>query len=603
MKVLSINWGHCSTAALMVDGEVVGSASEERFSRIKNDERYPKAAIESILGLAGVNPSELDAVLFAEEYPDFTYILTRKYSCFTIEDNIREQQAYWYPRLYEGKEVSYLDVFKDKIDSEQYGGDWDKVLQFSRTGSAGEEKEFNQEFGRQIVYKHLGILANNVHFISHHRAHGYYAYYGSPLPRDKVLILTADAWGGDVNATVSLAEGSRIKLLSASDNLQVARLYRYITLLLGMKPDEHEYKVMGLAAYSKPEYFQGPYRVFKETQFVDGLGFAYNVKPPDLYAYFRERLEGYRFDAIAGALQQYTEDILVEWSRNSIKQTGATRVVFAGGAAMNVKALMQIAKMEEVDDLFVCPTPSDESTAIGAAYVFMHDHLLAQGKDPAKVLRPLPNAYLGAGVSQSDVKDTVRQFDRDPSYIVRKNVETGRQAQYLDQGKIVGRCVGRAEFGARALGNRSIIADPRHMRVIRKINEGVKSRDFWMPFAPTILAERADDYLTGRKGMEAPYMTQAFDTSPLAQHELIAGLHQGDFTCRPQILRREHNPAYYDLVSEFEKTTGVGGVLNTSFNLHGEPIVQTPQDAARVFKISGLDVLLLDGFAIEKAIA
>lgn len=600
MKILSILWAECSTAALMIDGEVFVCVSEERFSRIKNDERYPAKAIESILKMAGIRPSELDVVVFSGEYFDVKAVLVHKYSDFTVEDRLREQREYWYPRMYERKDVSYLDVFKDKIDTQQYGEGWGEVLAFMRNGSPSEEKEFYQQFRRRVACKHLGIDPRKVCFANHHRAHGYYAYYASPITKDKVLILTADAWGDDKNATVSLAEGSRIKLLSNSNNFQAARLYRSMTLLLGMKPDEHEYKVMGLAAYAKPEYYQGPYRVFKETQYVDGLGFSYHISPPDLYVYFRDRLEGYRFDAIAGALQQYSEEILTEWARNALQVSGAQRIVFGGGVGMNVKAMMQIAKLQEVAELFVCPSPSDESLSIGSAYVVMHDALLTQRKDPATILKPLSHAYLGIEASLSEVNEAVRLFKNDPAYCVKEHVDAAYVANQLVQGKIVGRCVGRNEFGARALGNRSILADPRQTGQIRRINEGVKNRDFWMPFSPTILSRRADDYLIGRKGMQAPYMTLAFETSTLAQHELIAGLHQGDLTCRPQILEQWHNPSFYDLIDEFEKVTGVGGLINTSYNLHGEPIVQTPVDAARVFRMSNLDLLVLDGFLIEK---
>ena len=599
MKILSIGWTECSTAALMIDGEIATCVSEERFSRIKNDERYPKTAIEAVLGIAGVKPLELDAVVFSGEFFDPKEILVHKYSGFSVEDRLREQREYWYPRMYLNKSPDYLDLFKDKIDTEQYGN-WDQVLMYLNTGNSAEEKEFFQHFRREVASKHLGIDPLKVSFANHHRAHGYYAYYGSTVPKDKVLILTADAWGDDQNATVSLAEGGRFKLLGSSNNFQLGRLYRSMTLMLGMKPDEHEYKVMGLAAYAKPEYYQGPYRVFRETQYVNGLGFSYRIKPPDLYVYLRDRLEGFRFDAIAGALQQYTEEVLVEWARNALKASGASRVVFGGGVGMNVKAMMQIAKLPEVAEFFVCPAPSDESLAIGAAYVFMHDLLQTQGRDPSSVLKPLPNAYLGPEASASQVNEAVSLFEGNRTYRIHRTVNPTYLANCLTQGKIIGRSVGRSEFGARALGNRSILGDPRQNVLIRRINESVKCRDFWMPFAPSILAHRADDYLVGRKGMSAPYMTLAFETSPLAQRELIAGLHQADLTCRPQLLERRHNPFYYDLLVEFEKLTGVGGVLNTSFNLHGEPIVQTPTDAARVFRKGGLDLLILDGYVIEK---
>lgn len=584
----------------MIDGEIVACTSEERFSRVKNDDRYPLRAIEAILALANVKPSELDRVVFAGERFDAKAVLVHKYSGFTVEDRLREEREYWYPRLYAGKEIQYLDVFQDKVDVRQYGAGWDKLVDFMRSGNPEEETEFYKRFRQKTACQHLGISPGKVCFTSHHRAHGYYAYYGSPIDKTKVLIMTADAWGDDKNATVSLAEGSRIQVLSSSNNFQAARLYRSMTLMLGMKPDEHEYKVMGLAAYAKPEYCQGAYRVFKETQVVDGLGFSYQKRPPDLYAYFRAELEGNRFDAIAGALQQYTEEILVNWSRNALVATGACRIVFGGGIGMNVKAMMEIAKLPEVQELYVCPTPSDESLAIGSAYVWMHDYLLAERRDPAEILTPLPHAYLGARASPANVSETLKQFESDPAYRVRTASDPIYLASNLANGKIIGRCVGNAEFGARSLGNRSILADPRDTRVIRRINEGVKSRDFWMPFAPSIISRRADDYLVGRKGMRAPFMTMAFETTSLAQHELIAGLHQADLTCRPQVLEPHQNQAYHDVIEAFERLTGVGGILNTSFNLHGEPIVQTPADAARVFKVSGLDILVLDDWAVEK---
>lgn len=607
MKILSIMWGENSTAALVVDGEVIACVSEERFSRLKNDERYPRQAIEAVLGIGRVQPAELDAVAFAGEMFNVLPILVHRYSGFSVGDRLREQREYWYPRMYEGRDVSYLDVFHDRIDTEQYGGGWEDVLALIRSGRREDETAFYQQFRRRAVFDHLGIAPEKVQFVNHHRAHAFYAYFGSPVTRGRVLVLTADAWGDNTNASVSVAEGGRITLLSASGDFQLARLYRYITLLLGLKPDEHEYKVMGLAAYARPEFYQEPLRVFRETQYVEGLGFAYRIRPPDLYVYFRDRLEGYRFDAIAGALQHYTDEIVTEWSRNAVSRAATGRVVFAGGIAMNVKAMMQVAGLSEVQELHVLPAPGDESLTIGAAYVLEHEALRAAGKDPALHLHPLPHAYLGPEPSPGEVASVVRELASDPSYRVHRNSPGGgrpaaaRVAALLADGKIGGRCTGRSEFGARALGNRSILADPRRPGVVRTINERIKSRDFWMPLAPAILDRRADEYLAGRKGMAAPFMTLAFRTTPRAHDDLVAALHPADLTCRPQVLERAHNPAFYDLLVEFERLTGVGGVLNTSFNLHGEPIVQAPGDAARVFTLSGLDFLWLDSCLIEKS--
>lgn len=602
MNILSIIWELCSTAAIMIDGEIIACASEERFSRKKNDESYPKRAVEYVLDMAGVSPSELDWIAFAGERFDPKAILTRKYSGWSVQDRLREQRDYWYPLMYEKKELNYLDVFKDKLDVQQYPGNWDDVVEFlGRKYSPDEANRFFQSFRRETASKHLKVDPGKVIFPHHHRCHAYYAYYASPVRKDRVLILTADAWGDDVNASVSLAEDGIIRCLSSSGNFNLARLYRSMTLLLGMKPDEHEYKVMGLAAYAKPDYIQGPLKVFRNTMYVDGLGFKYFNVPPDLYVFFREQLEGYRFDVIAGALQLYTEEMLGAWVRNCLKETGARRLCFGGGIAMNVKAMMQIAKLPELDELFVCPSPSDESLAMGACYVVMHDKCVADGIDPRNILQPLKDAYLGPDLDADEVRGAVERLAADGRYVITEKADPVRIARAIASGKIVGRCVGRSEFGARALGNRSILADPRNVEAVQKINEKVKSRDFWMPFAPSILEERATDYLVNPKNLSAPYMTIAFETTPLAHRDLRAALHQADLTCRPQVVNQIINPHYHKLTQSFEKLTGVGGLLNTSFNIHGEPIVQTVQDAVDVFERSGLDALIVGEYFVEKA--
>lgn len=599
MRILSIIWTACSSAALMVDGKILACISEERFSRKKNDESYPLRSIESVLAQGGIKPEELDWVVIAGEGFDPRAVLCHKYSNFSVQDRLREQLQYWHPRLYDGKEVSYLDIFQDKVDTAQYPGNWQEVMDFLKKGNKENFTEFFQNFRRQVVSRHLGIDPQKIIFTQHHRSHAYYAYYASPIEKDKVLLLTADAWGDGMNASVSLAQGNDIRVLSTSQNFIIARLYRYITLLLGMKPDEHEYKVMGLAGYAKPEYYQDPLAIFKNTMSVDGLGFTYKETPPDFYFYFRDRFAAFRFDSIAGALQQYTQDILRQWTRNALSATGAKKICFAGGVAMNVKAIKEIAELPEVGEIFICPSPSDESLAIGSAYVAMHDFCHSRGQDPVKYLKPLSDAYLGPEIDSREVRATLEKA-MSQKFII-KSAEADYIAQLIASGKIVGRCMGRSEFGARALGNRSIIADPRKLEAIKTINQKVKSRDFWMPFAPSILAENADNYLINPKGLKAPYMTIAFDTKPSAWDLLKAALHQCDLTVRPQIVNKEVNPQYHDLILKFNRLTGVGAVLNTSFNVHGEPIVQTAEDAFDVFERTDLDALLLDGYLIEKA--
>lgn len=603
MNILSVIWAECSTATVMIDGQIVACASEERFSRKKNDESYPKRAVEFVLRESGVSATQLDCVAVAGGRFDPKSILCHKWSNYSVQDRLREQREFWYPRMYEKKNVDYLDIFKDKLDLDQYPGKWDEVITFLRNGdhSEAEANAFFQSFRRSVLRDHLGVDPRKIVFPHHHRCHGYYAYYASSVDRnERVLILTADAWGDDMNASVSIAENGQIARLSSSSNFNLARLYRSMTLLLGMKPDEHEYKVMGLAAYAKPECFQGPLRVFQDTMYVDGLGFNYRFIPPDLYVYFRHHLEGYRFDAIAGALQRYTEEILVDWARNCLAATGARRLCFGGGIAMNVKAMLEIAKLDDLDEIFICPSPSDESLAIGACYVVMHDKCLADGVDPRMVLRPLRGAYLGPDLDATDVEHVIERLRRDGRYMIWKRVDLAHIAKVIASGKIVGRCAGRSEFGARALGNRSILADPRNIDVVKAINEKVKNRDFWMPFAPSILEERAKGYLVNPKGLSAPYMTIAFNTTLLAHRDLRAALHPADMTCRPQIVSRDVNSEYHALIREFEQLTGVGGVLNTSFNIHGDPIIQSAADALDVLERSGLDALILGDYFVEK---
>lgn len=602
MNILGISWEHCATAALAVNGEVVACTSEERFSRRKNDDRYPRHAIEACLEIAGLAPSDLDLVAMAGERFDATWTLCHR-SAFTIQDRLREQREIWYPRLYEKRDVGFLDVFRDKIDAEQFPGRWDDVLAFLRNGAANDvptANAFFQEFRRRAVSQHLGIDPARVVFPHHHRSHAYYAYFASPVDRVPVLILTADAWGDDMNASVSVADSTGVRRLHASANFELARLYRSMTLLLGMKPDEHEYKVMGLAAYAKPQYLEGPLEVFRATQYVDGLGFAYWEQPPDRYLYFQKKLEGHRFDAIAGALQRYTEEVLAEWTANALKATGAARVCFGGGMAMNVKAMMELARLPGVEDLFVCPSPSDESLPMGACYAAAYD-AAAPGDGPARTrLKPIRDAYLGGDLDTADVRAVVEDVATDGRYEVREGVAATDVARLLASGRIIGRCTGRSEFGARALGNRSILADPRDIDVVTRINEKVKSRDFWMPFAPSIIEERAPDYLVNPKGLRAPFMTIAFHTTPLAHRDLRAALHPADRTARPQIVTRAANPSYHALIAAFERLTGVGGLLNTSFNIHGEPIVQTPADAVDVLRRCDLDALILGDYLICK---
>jgi carbamoyltransferase len=594
MKILGLSLGQLTTAALMVDGKIVACASEERWTRNKNDMGYPKEAIDYCLREAGLSGKDLDAVAIGSLHIPADYQVTKVFSDFGSEDYLRAQKEYWYPRFYEGKSPRWIDVFKDKIDLEQYPGGWDKIDFTDDKTQWATYKPFIHE----TIVNHIGVDKQKIVHIDHHTAHAFYAYYASPL-RGDTLIFTADAFGDGLSATISTVKNGVIERISESKTFNLGRLYRYVTELLAMKPNEHEYKVMGLAPYSKPYYSDKPYSIFKENLYVDGLEFKYHERPTDMFFYFRDKLEGCRFDGIAGGLQRYVEDMLVEWVENALRVTGLRKVVFGGGVGMNIKAMHKLGQLEGIDELFVPPSVGDESLAAGVCYKLMHEYCGEKGLDRS-MIKHFDSAYLGPDVCETDVTALIEKHHLSDTYRVKRSVKAKEVAMMLRDGKVIGRCVGRMEFGARALGNRSILANPKYPNIVRKINEQIKNRDFWMPFTPSILEECTEEYLVNPKKFFAPYMTVGFDSTAKAQEDIPGGLHPADFTARPQMVTRSMNPEYHELITAFKKLTGVGALLNTSFNLHGYPIVMTPEDALHVFQHSDIDAILVGETLISK---
>jgi carbamoyltransferase len=360
-----------------------------------------------------------------------------------------------------------------------------------------------------------------------------------------------------------------------------------MTLLLGMKPNEHEYKVMGLAPYARDYVREPAYRVFKETLVVDGLDFKWKQKPTDMYFYFRDRFQGVRFDGIAAGLQLWLEEMVCEWIGNIMNHTGAEVLYYSGGLSLNVKANKSLAELPVIKEFHIPPSGGDESLSMGAAFYL--------GAELGDKPLPLENAYLGYEPSKNEAAEAVKPFRDQRDYEVIDNPGEDLLAELLAGGKVLARCVGRMEFGARALGNRSILCDPSKPENLNLINQKIKFRDFWMPFTPSILEERAQDYLVNPKKLQASYMTIAFDSTVLARKHIRAAIHPADFTVRPQLVSRKLNPEYYALIKAFESKTGVGALLNTSLNLHGDPIVCNVADAIKTLLESGLDGLILPG--------
>jgi len=594
MKVLAITLEKCSGCAVLIDNKIIFSASEERYSRIKSDSSFPKNSINDALSFSGLKGADFDKIIICGNRISLLAPLMNEYSTFSVDDQIRAMEEYWYPNLVLGKNKSFLEVFKDKINLEQFpfnteiGKNFDI---FKLHNPYTEEDGRNvSDFFKQIIASFLGIEKEKIIHMEHDWCHAAYAFYGSPIRDNNTLIVTADAWGDDLSGTLSIYSKEkgcieRIKEYNHND-FQLARIYRYTTLVLNMLANEHEYKVMGLAPYYNGPMIEKVEKVFDKMLQNDGLEFIFNKNVKDIYDYLKNNLKNFRFDHIAAGLQSFTEKILVNWFSSAVSKYNSTSVVFSGGISMNVKANMKISQIPKIEKFFVCGAGTDETLPIGACY---HSAEM-NGIKP----EPLDTLYLGSNTTY-DKKD-ISSLDK---FAITKFNSEEQILEKILENKIVAICRGRMEMGQRALGNRSIIADPRTRSNVEKINNSIKKRDFWMPFAPIILEEYQDLLIENPKKIDSPFMTIAFETKD-GKNKFPAAVHQADGTARAQLLRKEQNPVLWNLIFKFYEKTGIPALLNTSFNLHGEPIVRTIQDAIRVFDKSELEVLWFNEHIIEK---
>ena len=584
MIVLGITETHCATAAVLRDGRIVGCASEERFTRLKNDAGYPRLAVDALLRELGLTPADIDLVALAGRQA-----YAREWMNRVLHD-----QAY---------ARSYYGVTLDAARSGVARRARKLAARVGMASGAAGKSELGETERLALVTSHLGIPRERIVALDHHRCHAAAAYFGAPFAGRDALVLTNDNSGDGLCATASRAEGTAIDRREASPSApgSLGSFYSFVTLLLGMKFGEHEYKVMGLAPYAGERLTAQATAALREVfDLTDGdpCLFAWTRRGPR-YRQLLETTLGLRFDAIAGGAQAIVEDTLLRWAREMRRRHGGDRLALGGGVFMNVKANMLLAAEDWVRELFVFPSCGDESNAVGAAYLGYLD-LCARRGTPA-ALQPFGPAYLGPDLAAADIEATLRRRDVAAHHRVseHEDIDT-RIASLLVSDGVVARCAGRMEFGARALGNRSILAHPSHPAVVTTINRMIKNRDFWMPFAPSILRERADDYLVNPRGLASPYMMLAFPTQAKRRDEIVAAVHPHDGTARAHIVDEAWNPDYHRVIREFERQTGVGAVLNTSFNLHGEPLVASADDALDTFERSGLQHLALGRWMISK---
>ncbi len=570
MYYLGIHDGHTATACLFKDGKIIACISEERINRVKEWGGFPRLAIFEVLRIANVNPSDIKAVGVSSIFPPIRSL--EEIESHPLKQIIKNSIDFIPKFIIRNSSLrkSFLEVYEKFSNRKNY---LKKELE-----SIGIKAKLN-------VYEHHYIHAFTSHVLS--------------KTRDENLIITLDGSGDLISGTVSIGRKDKIiRIAEISNYDSLGEFYMRITQFLGMKPLSHEYKVMGLSAYvdENDKYAKEVYSIMKDFFEVKDLNIynrtgAYKSKYLEL---FKRKLLNRRFDYIAFGAQKLIEEIVVEFVRNAIRKTNIRNVVLGGGVFMNVKLNNKILMLDEVENLFIMPSCSDESLAVGCAIKCAIDDGFSFDN-----VEFLEDIYWGSSYSNEDIEKAFENLDTKDFEIKYVGDDIDELVgEMVADNYIVARFRGRMEFGARALGNRSILANPRNLDVITKINKAIKQRDFWMPFAPTILEEEQERYLINPKKHQAYYMIMAFFTKDEAHKDIRAGLHQYDLSARPQILKEIHNPSYYKLIRRFKEKTGIGGILNTSFNLHGDPIVMTPNDAIYTLKNSLLDALAIENYLI-----
>jgi carbamoyltransferase len=550
MITLGINYTrmHDSSACVVRDGELLFAVAEERISRLKHDAQFPRLAIQSCLDFVCLRAEQLDEVCFgwSTAGPGFRHDL----KCFATG----------------GLPFNYLNFLTTSLH----------FIRMSR-----------QEGGAKEFAHHFGPIKARMRFVDHHLAHAISAYGYSGF--DDAAVVVMDGRGAWEATSIWRGHDGKIDhVLTIPFPDSVGHFYSEFTEFLGFQRNSDEWKVMGLAPYGQPG--------IKLDAFID-LGFApYRVHAKRFSAMIQllgppriaESEIDERHKNIAYAVQEACETAMMSVVRMAIEKTRCRNVCLAGGVALNSKANGKILASGLVDKFFIQPAASDDGAALGAA---LAPYLDNNGKIPVKAMR---HGYWGPSFDDIAIEDTLRTYKLK---FTRVSDPASTAAEVLSQGKILGWFQGRMEFGPRALGNRSILADPRDPEMNAKVNNAVKFREWWRPFAPSFKREAAGEYL--ESATDSPFMVLTAQVRP-DKRSVIPSVTHVDGSARPQTVEKEISPLYWRLIDEFGKRTGVPVLMNTSFNLRGEAIVCTPTDAICTFFSSGMDAIVIGSFLVVK---
>jgi carbamoyltransferase len=558
MITLGINYSqmHDSSACIVRDGELLFAVAEERLSRQKHDSRFPQLAIQACLEFARVRAEQLDEVCFGWQTAGPVY-----------RHDLKLYALGKYP-------ITYLNVLNS---TRHFASMW------------------HQQSGARRFAQHFGETRARMRFVDHHLAHAISAYAFSGFADAAVVVMDGrGAW--EATSIWHGSNGCLRHVLTIPFPDSVGLFYSEFTAYLGFQRNSDEWKVMGLAPYGEPglkldafiDPQAEPYRVHAQRLFGNGNGSFSNLTRLLGPARVPESEIDARHKNIAYAVQDACELAMMSVVRMAVEKTKCRNLCLAGGVALNSKGNGKIAASGLVDRIFVQPAASDDGVALGAA---LAPYLDNDGRLPNK---PMRHAFLGPAFDDSAIESALRTYKL--SY-TRLDDPAAAAADLLSEGKILGWFQGRMEFGPRALGSRSILADARDPEMNAKVNNAVKFREWWRPFAPSLKKEAATEYL--ESATDSPFMILTAQVRP-EKRGVIPSVTHVDGSARPQTVEKEINPLYWRLLDEFAKRTGVPVIMNTSFNLRGEAIVHTPTDAVRTFFSSGMDALLIGSFLVEK---
>ena len=577
---------HDSAAALIIDGEIIAAAQEERFSRKKHDPRFPLNAINYCLEEGKINNIDIDAIAFYDN------------------------------------PVKSLDRILNSLISGQPGSknQWDEMCLPLVAQKLFVENEVKKFFNLNIP----------VLYSEHHYSHASSAFFPSPF--NEAVILTIDGVGEWATTTIGRGKGEQIEILKEINYPNsLGLLYSAFTYYCGFKINSGEYKLMGLAPYGAPIYKEVIYKHLIEVK-KDG-SFKLNM---DYFAYVHsQKMVGKNFEKlfggpprraesritrkemdIAASIQVVTEEILLGLARHAKELTGEKNIVLAGGVALNCVANGKLLREKIFDKIWIQPASGDAGGALGAAMLISHSYFNIKRERRDNELDRQKGSLLGISFTNREILAFINTYG-----LVAEKIE-GKQrskiiAQCLSEQKIIGYFSGRMEFGPRSLGARSIIADPRSINMQSTMNMKIKFRESFRPFAPSVLRERVSDYF--EMDTESPYMllvagVKSEHRIPIAfqsetddmiellnlSRSIIPAVTHVDYSARVQTVDENSNPKFYQILKEFDALTGCGVLVNTSFNVRGEPVVCSPKDAYRCFMRTDIDILVLEDYIFDK---